>query len=168
MQAARRRPSARRFEPRGAYHQRARLDAVDAVARDGEDVAAVRHHVAQDGQVAVVDVRAVELDDGAQLAEQRVAHRLDAEHADDLDDVVGGGARVVDAPVGAHDRLQVDALRVEEPLVVAHRRAGVGVDALEPGLAHEDAADALDAAQRHLGEHRRLDLLQEDVVRLSS
>ena len=74
----------------------ARVDAVDAVARDGEQVAAEGHHVAQDGEVAVVDVRAVELDHGAQLAEQRLANRLDAEDADDLDDVVRRAARVVD------------------------------------------------------------------------
>ena len=49
----------------GATHERARLDAVDAVPRDGEDVAAVGHHVAEHGEVAVVDVAAVELDHGA-------------------------------------------------------------------------------------------------------
>ena len=49
----------------GATHERARLDAIDAVSRDGEDVPAVSHHVAQHGEVAIVDVAAVELDDGA-------------------------------------------------------------------------------------------------------
>jgi hypothetical protein len=62
--------------------------------------------------------------------------------------------------------VQVDALRVEQPLVVADGSAGDGVDAVELGLAHEDAPDALDAPQRHFGEHRRLDLLEENVILL--
>ena len=121
--------------------------------------------------MAVVDITTVELDDGAQLAQQCLPHRFDAQHANDLDDVVRGGARVVNPAVGAHDRVQVHALAegkqscaevvigeakvagvacvlnnadlcVEQPLVVARRRAGDGVNAIQFGLAHENAPDA--------------------------
>ena len=50
--------------------------------------------------------------------------------------------------------------------MVADGRAGDGVDAVELGLAHEDAPDPLDAPECHLRQHRRLDLLEEDVVLL--
>ena len=41
---------------KGAPHQRAGVLSVDAVPRDGHQVAAVGHDVAQDGEVPVVDV----------------------------------------------------------------------------------------------------------------
>jgi len=147
-----------------AAREGAVVDAVDSVARDREQVAAVRHHVAQDGQVAVVDVRAVKLDHRAQLAEQRLPHRLDPEVADDLANVVRHEPRVVDPPVGRRDRREVDPLRVEHPLGHHAERARHRVDVLALRLAHEDALDLLDAAQRHLGEHVLLDALQEGVL----
>mmetsp|Transcript_15235 Transcript_15235/g.35011 ORF Transcript_15235/g.35011 Transcript_15235/m.35011 type:complete len:818 (+) Transcript_15235:946-3399(+) len=148
----------------GATHERARVDAVDAVARDGQQVASVSHHVAQDGQVAVVDVRAVELDDRSQLAEQSLPYGLDAQVGDDLDDVVGGAARVVDAFVDGHNRGEVDALRVEHPLAHQAELARLGIDHVALRLPHEDAPDAVDAPQRHLCKHALLDLLQELLV----
>jgi hypothetical protein len=45
----------------GTLRKGAVLVAVDAVARDGHEVATRRHGVAQRRQVAVVDVRAIEL-----------------------------------------------------------------------------------------------------------
>ena len=148
----------------GAAHERARVDAVDAMARDGEQVAAEGHHIAQDGKVAVVDVRAVKLDDGAQLLKKRLAHGLDAEHADRLDDVRRLDAVRVDPLVGAHDGHEIDALGVEAPLRDRLARASFLVDKLALGLAHEDAQDALDAAQSELREHVALKLLEEHVV----
>jgi hypothetical protein len=50
-----------------AAHERPRLDAVDAVARDGHEVPAVRHHLDENREVAVVDVRPVKLDHPAEL-----------------------------------------------------------------------------------------------------
>jgi len=76
---------------------RTRVLAIDAVPRDGQQVAARGHDVAQDGEVPVVDVGSVKLDDGTQLLEELVADGLDAEHLDDLDHVVGDRATRVDA-----------------------------------------------------------------------
>jgi hypothetical protein len=72
----------------GAPHERAGVVAVDAVARDGHHVTAVGHDLRQDSQVAVVHVRPVELDHVAELAQERVARRLDAQHLDHLAQVV--------------------------------------------------------------------------------
>ena len=50
-----------------APHERAGFNPVDAVPGDGHEVSAVGHHLDQDGEVAVVDVRAVKLDNPAEL-----------------------------------------------------------------------------------------------------
>ena len=60
----------------GGLRERPILVAVDAVAGDGHEVAAAGHAVDQSRQVAVVDVRAVELDHAADLPHQRIARRL--------------------------------------------------------------------------------------------
>ena len=144
----------------GGAHQCAGLDAVDAVARDGHQVAAVGHDVAQDGEVAVVDVRAVERDDVAHLLEQRGACGLDAEHAVDLDDVVRDGARGVNVGRSEHGE-QVRAVGVEHPLdaLVARRR-------LELLLAHVDLAHVAYAEQLERVEQALLAGAQKDAVRL--
>jgi hypothetical protein len=55
-----------------------------------------RHDVAEQRQMAVVDVRPVERDDVVHLTLDRLAHGLDAETREDFNDVVGGGADRID------------------------------------------------------------------------
>ena len=78
------------------------LVAVDAVAGDGHEVAAAGHAVNQGGQVAVVDVAAVKLDDVADLLHQGLARGLDAQHVQDVDQVVAGRPREVHVRLAHH------------------------------------------------------------------
>mmetsp|Transcript_5666 Transcript_5666/g.17417 ORF Transcript_5666/g.17417 Transcript_5666/m.17417 type:complete len:285 (-) Transcript_5666:3753-4607(-) len=142
------------------------VDAVDAMTSHRQEVTSVRHDVAQDGEMAIVDVRAVELDHGTQLTEERLAHRLDAQVPNDLTYVVGHEPCVVYTPVGRSDSGKVDAFRVQNPLSNHPEGAGLGVHGLPLGFAHEYALDLLNAAQCHLRKHVGLYLLQEQVFLL--
>ena len=62
----------------GALHETAHLLTIDAVARDGHEIAFRGHHVAEKCQMAVVDVGAVERDDAVHLFLDGLAARLDA------------------------------------------------------------------------------------------
>lgn len=127
----------------GALHEGTGVLAVDAVTRDGHQVAAAGHGVAKQSQVAVVDVGAVEGDDVVQLPLQGLSHGLDAQnlhkrrteqltprqdqtenkvwnlrpsYSEDLHDVVRGG------PDGVHvlltqDPHQTHAVRLQDPLL---------------------------------------------------
>lgn len=65
---------------KGALHERSRVLTIDAVSCDGHQVAAARHSVAKQRQVAVVDVGAVKGDDVVQLPLQGLSHRLNSQH----------------------------------------------------------------------------------------
>ena len=80
--------------------------------RDRHQVPTVRHHLDEDREVAVVDVRAVELDDASEFLQKRVSHRLDAQDLDHLDEVVRRRPREVHVLL-VHHLQQVHALRVE-------------------------------------------------------
>ena len=147
----------------GAPHERSSLHAVDAVPGDGHEVSPIGHHLDEDGEVAVVDVRAVKLNHAAKLLEQRVSHSLDAQHLDHLDEVVGRGAGKVDILV-VHNLQEVDALGVEHPLALLGKRLGDRVQAHHVRLADEHLLDVGDTPQRQVGEHLRLELLEEDLV----
>lgn len=64
----------------GTLHERSCVLAVDAVTSDGHQVTAARHGVAEQSQVAVVDVGAVEGDDVVQLPLQCLSNRLNSQH----------------------------------------------------------------------------------------
>lgn len=148
----------------GALDQGAPVDPVDAVSGDAHQVALVRHDVAEEGQVAVVDVAAVEADDCAQLAEQRAPGGLDAQHVEDFGDVVGDGFRVADLRYG-QDLFQVAAVGIQHP-VVAALELPLGLVVGRHGFfAHVDLGDAGDAAERDVAEVLGHELLQEDVLR---
>lgn len=65
---------------KGALHERPCVLTIDAVSRDGHQVAAACHGVAEQRQVAVVDVGAVKGDDVVQLPLQSLSHRLNSQH----------------------------------------------------------------------------------------
>ena len=146
-----------------AAHQGSRLHAVDAVPGDGHEVPAVRHHLDQDGEVAVVDVGAVELDDAAEFLQQRVAHRLDAENLNHLDEVVRRRPGEVHVLV-VHHLEQVHALRVQLPLGRLRERLRLRVQAHDVRLADEHLADVRDPAQAQVRQELRLEALQKHLV----
>ena len=146
-----------------ASHQRSSLHAVDAVSRDAHEMASVGHHLDQDGEVAVVDVRAVKLDDAAKLLEEGVAHRLDAEHLNHLDEVVRGGPGEIDVLV-VHHLEQVDALGVQHPLGALGEGLRHRVEAQGVRLSDEHLADIRDAAKLEIVEELRLETLEEHLV----
>jgi hypothetical protein len=76
----------------GAAGQGASLLSVDAVTGDGHQVTLGRHDVAQQRQVAVVDIGAVEGDDMRHLSLDGFTHSFDAQRGEDLHNVVGGRA----------------------------------------------------------------------------
>ena len=65
---------------------------VDSMPENGHHVGTRRHAVAQQAQVVVVDVSAVILKHARHLGEQRLARRLNAQHAVNLLDVVADRA----------------------------------------------------------------------------
>ena len=140
-----------------AAHKGARVLSVDAVPGDGHEMAAVGHHIAQNCDVAVVHVRAVELNHVAELGHQGQAGCLDAEHLDDLDDVVRSRAGMVDPLVWEHIH-QVYPLRVQHPLRGGGETAFVRRHRLL-GLPQSDLADVRHSLQLELAQHRLLDAL---------
>jgi len=111
-------------------------------------MASASHHVAQAREVAVVDIGAIELDHGAQLAQQPLPDRLHPEDFDRLDDVVAHDTRIVNLLVGTHNIHHVDSLSVQHPLALHLNRPGLAVDHLTLELAHEDTGNVLHTAQR--------------------
>jgi len=133
----------------GAAGERALLPPVDAVSRDGHQCACVRHRVAQNCQVPVVDVRPVELDHGTQLTQQGGAHGLDAQPLEDLHDVIGGSAPVVNLWAVVHDAHERRALRVQHPLG-GGLVAALGVERVCLRLAKEHPFDVLHPPECHV------------------
>mmetsp|Transcript_22571 Transcript_22571/g.74848 ORF Transcript_22571/g.74848 Transcript_22571/m.74848 type:complete len:625 (-) Transcript_22571:3786-5660(-) len=144
----------------GRGEERAGVAAVDAVAADGHERPAEAHGVAEHGEVAVVDVGAVEGDDLAEHLEQGLPRALDAHDVADLHDVVGARPRVVHVPV-AQDGRQIRAVRLEHPLLVAAERARVRVPARHLRLLDVDLGHAGHAAQPQIAEHVALDAPEE-------
>jgi hypothetical protein len=87
---------------KGAPHEGTHVLPVDAVAGDGHQVALGRHDVAEQRQVTVVDIGAVEGDDVVHLPLHRLAHCLNAQYLEDLTDVVGESANGVYLLVAQH------------------------------------------------------------------
>jgi len=146
---------------KGAAHERAGVIAVDPMAGDGHEEAAVRHDVGEDGQVAVVHVRAVKLNHTTHLAEKLVAGRLHAQHLNHLRNVVAHGASEVHVGM-AQNLSQVDALRVQDPL----RDLGVAALAAHDlvSLSDEHLFDHLDPLQLQLRQHVGLNLPHKHVL----
>ncbi|GIX63995.1 secretin receptor [Babesia caballi] len=143
-----------------ALDHRPAVGAVQPVARDGHDVPLLGHDVAQQRQVPIVHVAAVEADDGPELAQQRHARGLDAEHVEYLANVVRNGALRVHAGYGQHV-LQVAPVGVQHPLTDA-LEPPVGLVVLGLGLlAHVNLGNLRHAAQLHVHQHLRHEALQK-------
>ena len=75
---------------------------VDAMPGDGHEVASGGHAVAEDGQVAVVDVRAIELNHTPHLLHQGPSSCLNAQGLDDVWQVVAHSTGVVHSREAHH------------------------------------------------------------------
>ena len=153
-----------------APHEGAGVLAINPVPGDGHEVAPRRHDVAEQRQMAVVDVRAAKRDDRAHFDINRVTDGLDAETGKDLADVVAGGPGRIYGLL-AHRAHQVRAIRLEEDLghSVIFSRLRVDVNLVLVLLTllrdnHVDFGDLLDAGERHVGEQIVFDLPEELVV----
>ena len=150
---------------KGAAHQRTLVGAVDAVPGDGHQRALAGHDVHQQGEVAVVDVGAVELNHIAHLLEQRGACGLDTKHAENLDAVVRERAGDVHTVDGQHVA-QVGPVGLEHvlldrvPLARDRVHAARGLVLLDD----EHLADARHALERNVGEHLLREGLEEHVL----
>ncbi len=148
----------------GAPHKSPRVCTIDSMARNGHERPAVRHQIAQQGKMPVVDVGTVEFNDTAQLFQNRRACGLDTENIEDFNATVGICPLEVNA-VDAHDRLQIDAIRLQHPLFLQ-----VSTDCTIRGncrlvlLRQEDTVNALNAAQADRVQHCSFKLSQEDVL----
>ena len=75
---------------------------IDAMPCDGHEVTASGHGVTKDGQMSVVDIGTIKLNDTSQLLEEGIPSCLYAQHINCLNDVVAGCPGVVDT-WHAHD-----------------------------------------------------------------
>mmetsp|Transcript_45590 Transcript_45590/g.122920 ORF Transcript_45590/g.122920 Transcript_45590/m.122920 type:complete len:564 (-) Transcript_45590:807-2498(-) len=121
---------------------------------------AVRHHIAEGPQVTVIHVGAVERDHHPDVEQQRLARGLDAEHLQDLYDVVALKAREVHL-WELHHLLEVDTVRIQHPLLAALELTLALVVTGDGVLAHEDFLDAMYPLQRHLLQDVAFDAPQE-------
>lgn len=87
---------------KGALLQRAILCPVDAVPCDGHKVTASGHGITKDGQMSVIDIGTVKLNDTSQLLEEGISGCLYAQNINGFNDVVAGCPGVVNA-WHAHD-----------------------------------------------------------------
>lgn len=71
-----------------ASHESAGVLSVDSVTCDGHQVTLRRHDVAQQSQVTIVDVQAVELQHRIHLLLDGLSNRLNSQHAEDFANVV--------------------------------------------------------------------------------
>lgn len=71
---------------KGTLHERSCVLTVDTVTRDGHQVSAARHGVAEQSQVTVVDIGTVERDDVVQLPLQGFSHCLDSQNLSGAND----------------------------------------------------------------------------------
>lgn len=133
----------------GALPEGPRVDPVDAVPRDGGEDASLRHDVAERAEVAVVHVDAVAAEDEPDLVDQRETHRLDAQHLQDLLDVVRVRSLEVDL-LEAQDLGERHSVRLDQPVqrrvlrVVLHLLARLWVVVILIVLGECDLADLRD------------------------
>ena len=128
-------------------------------------MAAVCHRLAENGKVAIVHIRAIKLDNAAELLQKRVSCSLNAQHLNHLIQVIGKDARVIH-PVKGHHFFQGHALGVEHPLLLllVHRNVTVRVQRSPFHLSDENLIDAVDALQLEVIHELRLDNPQEVIV----
>ena len=151
----------------GAAHEGSAVLPVDAVPRNGHEVALGGHDVAEQRQVAVVHVDAVEVEHHAHLLLHRLPDGLDAEHAEDLADIVRARPHGVDVSLGKNPH-QGRAVRFQEPfcdrLELARLRDHRALLVVRAGQVHVHLGDRLQTLQRHVGQHVGLDATKEHVV----
>ena len=81
---------------------------------DGHEMTFGGHDVTEEGQMAVVDVETVELEHRVHLLLDRFADGFDAQHGEDLADVVGIGAHGIHVAF-AEDAHQRRSVRLQQP-----------------------------------------------------
>lgn len=117
--------------------------------------------------MTVVDVKAVEVEDGEHFTLDASSDGLDSEDCEDLADVVGQGAHRIDVAL-REDPHEGGTVSFEQPLGDGLELAGVrdhdpllifGV-----GQVHVDLADCFEALKSHVRKHVCLDATEEHVV----
>mmetsp|Transcript_6767 Transcript_6767/g.19786 ORF Transcript_6767/g.19786 Transcript_6767/m.19786 type:complete len:269 (-) Transcript_6767:4030-4836(-) len=144
-----------------ATHEGSRVLPVDSMPRDSHEVTPVGHHIAKNGQVAVVHIRPVKLDHAPQLVLQRVPACLDTKDLHDFWDVVTCRSRVVHTWV-VHYLKKVDSLGVQHPLLFGI----IAILAWESslGVTKGHLLDIRNPLQNELVQQVDLNLSQELVV----
>jgi hypothetical protein len=137
-----------------ASHQTADFLSVDAVTRDGHEVTFGGHNIAEQGQMAVVDVGAVERDYIVHFFLDGFASGFDSERLQHFDHIVRVRSNWIDM-FGAQNLHERCSVRFEHPLGRGFELAVlVHVDAFLvffDRLRHVDFGYGLDALQSHIG-----------------
>ena len=111
--------------------------------------------------MSIVDIRTVEFDDTTELFHDRSTCSFDAEHVEDFDTAVGISTCKVHAG-DAHNRLEVDTVRLKHPILFGlDATLVVGIHYIV--LQKEHPVNARYAAQADGTQHRVLQLTQENV-----
>lgn len=110
-----------------ASHERSGVLSVDSMTRDGHQVSLGCHHVAQQSQVPVVDVQAVELQHRVHFLLHGLSNGFNSQHAEYFADVVAERSHRVDIALAQnfHHRRSV---RFQQPLADGLELAGLGDD----------------------------------------
>lgn len=117
---------------KAALPKRTILIAIDAVPGDGHEVAAAGHAVDERRQVPIVYVGSIELDDVSNLLHERLAGRFDAEHVQDVDQMIAGRPSVIDVGLahylrtercGQADRQSSRAALNNQAILLLHKAA---------------------------------------------
>jgi hypothetical protein len=147
---------------KGAAHQSRGISTVDAMSGNAHQISLGGHDITEQGQMAVVYIGTVGLDDLAEFPQDGPSGALNPQDLVDFKEVVGEYPAGIDARM-AHHSQQPDALRLQDPLVFGLKLSRGLVDGDAFAVDQENPSDALDTAEDDRVKHARLNLLQEDI-----
>src|ERR1700722_5043855 len=117
------------------------------------EMSTMRHQIAKQGEVTIVDFGALELNDAAQLPENCGPSSFDTENVEDFNAAVRVGAFEIH-PVNTHHGLQVGALSFHYPLLMVSRVYGACIVNEDLVVGHKECTlDARNATQADRLEH---------------
>ena len=150
----------------GTTEERSGLNAIDTVAIDGHEMTMHGHDIDEAGQMPVVDVRTIETNDVAKLAEDRSSHSFNTKDLEDLNDVVTDRAGCIDI-IHTEDGHEVGTIGLEDPLIPDAEASIVIPNGNLGPATHEDLLDVLNASEFERSEHALLETLEEFIVLLA-
>lgn len=133
---------------------------------DRHELAALCHDVSERGQMSIVDVDTVTVENESELVDQALSRSLDAQHLLDFQTVIGLRSSVIDL-VDRQDSTQAHAIRFNDPVIVGlDELSSDGIVVTLNVLGEGDFRDLNKAFDDHVFEDAFEELFEEASVLL--